>query len=149
MNLLKSLDVGGRVPPLLQGLGRAIWPGTTWSVQGSDAVHLTFDDGPDPEVTPWVLDVLAQHGAKATFFVVGDQAARHPDILEAVKAAGHATLADFSEWCFRTATASFRDAHPPCIVPDAGELLKAAGWLGLTARDQHTALLCATLASHK
>ena len=51
---------------------------------------MTFDDGPDPTVTPWVLDVLAQHGAKATFFVVGDQAARHPDILEAVKAAGHA-----------------------------------------------------------
>ena len=90
MNPLKSLDVGGRVPPLLQGLGRAIWPGTMWSVQGSDAVHLTFDDGPDPTVTPWVLDVLAQHGAKATFFVVGDQAARHSDILEAVKAAGHA-----------------------------------------------------------
>ena len=90
MNPLKSLDVGGRVPPLLQGVGRAIWPGTMWSVQGSDAVHLTFDDGPDPTVTPWVLDILAQHEAKATFFVVGDQAARHSDILEAVKAAGHA-----------------------------------------------------------
>ena len=89
MNTLKSLDVGGRVPPLLQGLCRVIWPGTTWSVAGSDAVHLTFDDGPDPEVTPWVLDMLAQHGAKATFFVVGDQAAKHPDILEAVKKAGH------------------------------------------------------------
>ena len=89
MNPLKSLDVGGRVPPLMQGLGRFIWPGTTWSVQGSDAVHLTFDDGPDPEVTPWVLDILAQHGAKATFFVVGDQAAKHPDVLEAVQAAGH------------------------------------------------------------
>ena len=89
MNPLKSLDVGGRVPPLLQGLCRVIWPGTTWSVAGSAAVHLTFDDGPDPEVTPWVLDMLAQHGAKATFFVVGDQAAKHPDILEAVKKAGH------------------------------------------------------------
>ncbi len=44
---------------------------------------------------------------------------------DAVKAAGHATLADFSEWCFRTATASFRDEHPPCIVPDAGDLLRA------------------------
>ncbi|MGB1055429.1 MAG: polysaccharide deacetylase family protein [Flavobacteriales bacterium] len=90
MNPLKSLDVGARVPPLLQGLCRVIWPGTIWSVAGSDAVHLTFDDGPDPEVTPWVLDILAQHGAKATFFVVGDQAAKHPDILDLVKKAGHA-----------------------------------------------------------
>ena len=89
MNPLKSLDVGGRVPPLLQGLCRVFWPGTTWSVAGSDAVHLTFDDGPDPEVTPWVLDMLAQHRAKATFFVVGDQAVKHPDILEALKKAGH------------------------------------------------------------
>ena len=109
MNPLKSLDVGGRVPPLLQGVGRAIWPGTMWSVQGSDAVHLTFDDGPDPTVTPWVLDILAQHGAKATFFVVGDQAARHPDILEAVKAAGHAvgghTMRHERGW--RTPTAQY------------------------------------------
>ena len=75
---------------MLQGLCRAIWPGTTWSVEGSDAVHLTFDDGPDPEATPWVLDILAKHGAKATFFVVGDQVAKHPDILKAMQMADHA-----------------------------------------------------------
>lgn len=51
-----------------------------------------------------------------------DVAKRYAD---AVTAAGHDSLADFSEWCFRTATASFRDAHPPCIVPDAADLLKA------------------------
>jgi len=44
---------------------------------------------------------------------------------DAVSAAGHESLAAFSEWCFRTATASFRDAHPPCIVPDAADLLAA------------------------
>ncbi len=43
----------------------------------------------------------------------------------AVKAAGHDSLAAFSEWCFRTATASFRDEHPPCIVDHAADLLKA------------------------
>ena len=52
--------------------------GHDWSVPGSDAVHLTFDDGPDPG-HPGV-DILAQHGAKQPF-VVGDQAARHSDIL--------------------------------------------------------------------
>lgn len=44
---------------------------------------------------------------------------------KAVTDAGHETLAVFSEWCFRTATASFADAHPPCIVPEAAALLKA------------------------
>lgn len=53
-------------------------------------VYLTFDDGPIPEVTPWVLDVLDRHGVKATFFMVGDNARRHPDLVKEVMARGHA-----------------------------------------------------------
>jgi peptidoglycan-N-acetylglucosamine deacetylase len=53
-------------------------------------VYLSFDDGPDPEWTPRVLDVLAAHGAAATFFLVGRRAAAHPALVRAIAAAGHA-----------------------------------------------------------
>ena len=43
------------------------------------AVYLTFDDGPIPEVTPWVLEILEKHHIKATFFMVGDNIRKHPD----------------------------------------------------------------------
>lgn len=52
-------------------------------------VALTFDDGPDPETTPKVLQLLARHGARATFFVIGERAARHPEVLTAIARAGH------------------------------------------------------------
>lgn len=54
------------------------------------AIALTFDDGPDPTTTPRVLDLLARHGARATFFVVGRRAAAHPDLVRRIVAEGHA-----------------------------------------------------------
>jgi len=56
---------------------------------GRRAVALTFDDGPDPVFTPRILDTLARGGARATFFVVGDRARRHPEILRAIHAGQH------------------------------------------------------------
>ena len=53
------------------------------------SVYLTFDDGPIPEVTPWVLDILDKYGIKATFFVVGDNVRKHPDIFKMVTERGH------------------------------------------------------------
>ena len=53
-------------------------------------VALTFDDGPDPVHTPQLLDVLEAFGARATFFMVGEQAIAHPEIVQRVAAAGHA-----------------------------------------------------------
>ncbi|WP_084168850.1 polysaccharide deacetylase family protein [Paraburkholderia acidipaludis] len=53
-------------------------------------IALTIDDGPDPEVTPRVLDLLDRHGARATFFCIGDLARRHPQWIEAMVARGHA-----------------------------------------------------------
>jgi peptidoglycan/xylan/chitin deacetylase (PgdA/CDA1 family) len=53
------------------------------------AIYLTFDDGPIPEVTPWVLDKLDQFGVKATFFMVGDNVRKHPDIFRMVVERGH------------------------------------------------------------
>lgn len=51
---------------------------------------LTFDDGPDPKVTPRILDVLEQHRARATFFVIGKHVMRHPEILKEIVRRGHA-----------------------------------------------------------
>jgi len=56
----------------------------------SNAIALTFDDGPDPDVTPRLLKILQAHDARATFFVCGLAASRYPDIVRAVAAAGHA-----------------------------------------------------------
>lgn len=53
------------------------------------ALVLTYDDGPGPEVTRALLPLLAEHGARATFFVSGAQATRHPDVVRAVADAGH------------------------------------------------------------
>lgn len=53
-------------------------------------VYLTFDDGPEPQVTPWVLDTLAEHGAKATFFCLGRQAKHHPELFDRLRREGHA-----------------------------------------------------------
>ncbi len=57
---------------------------------GAKGVALTFDDGPDPEVTPQLLELLARHGVTATFFVTGARAELYPDIVKAILAGGHA-----------------------------------------------------------
>ncbi|MER8007841.1 MULTISPECIES: polysaccharide deacetylase family protein [unclassified Streptomyces] len=59
------------------------------SDKGARGVNITIDDGPDPEWTPQVLDVLRQYGVKATFCMVGTQAQAHPDLVKKVVAAGH------------------------------------------------------------
>ena len=75
-------------PPLLY---RLLFPEAIWRIKHRDrkVVYLTFDDGPIPEVTPWVLDELDRHGVKATFFLVGDNVRRHPELLEEIKRRGH------------------------------------------------------------
>ncbi|MBL8798965.1 MAG: glycosyltransferase [Planctomycetia bacterium] len=55
----------------------------------SSGVCLTFDDGPHPEHTPRLLDVLKEHNLRATFFVIGERAARHPEIIRRMAAEGH------------------------------------------------------------
>jgi peptidoglycan/xylan/chitin deacetylase (PgdA/CDA1 family) len=69
---------------------QAMFPNYTWNVKTEDKViYLTFDDGPIPEVTPWVLETLEQYDAKATFFCVGENVEKHPEIFEQVLNAGH------------------------------------------------------------
>ncbi|GAB3636199.1 polysaccharide deacetylase family protein [Hymenobacter arcticus] len=65
------------------------WRGAPAGPTGRPRLYLTFDDGPIPEETPWVLAQLAAYQAPATFFCVGDNLARHPDIARAALAAGH------------------------------------------------------------
>ena len=69
---------------------RWLYPLALWRMDKNvRAVYLTFDDGPIPEVTPWVLDVLDHYGIKATFFMVGDNVRKYPEIYEMVKQRGH------------------------------------------------------------
>lgn len=76
-------------PPIFY---RLLFPEAIWRIKHRrrKVVFLTFDDGPIPEVTPWVLDTLDRYGIKATFFMVGDNVRRHPELLEEVRRRGHA-----------------------------------------------------------
>ena len=74
-------------PPIMF---RQLFPEALFRVAGKEkCVYLTFDDGPIPQVTPWVLDTLDKYGVKATFFMVGDNVVRYPEIFEDVKRRGH------------------------------------------------------------
>lgn len=71
---------------------RKLLPQLQWGVNNEDnTLFLTFDDGPIPEVTPWVLEQLEAHDAKATFFCVGENVEKYPDIYQMVIDAGHTT----------------------------------------------------------
>ncbi len=78
------LALGGLLPR-----SRLLGPNWTRLPAASDGVALTIDDGPDPAVTPAVLDLLARHGARATFFCVGEQVARYPDLARRISREGH------------------------------------------------------------
>lgn len=69
---------------------RALYPQAIFRMDPNErAVYLTFDDGPIPEVTPWVLELLEKHNIKATFFMVGDNIKKHPDEYRMVVEHGH------------------------------------------------------------
>ncbi|MEJ0006830.1 MAG: polysaccharide deacetylase family protein [Steroidobacteraceae bacterium] len=78
------LMLGGLLPR-----SRLLGPNWTRLPQGFDAVALTIDDGPDPAVTPAVLDMLARHGVRATFFCTGEQVAQHPQLARRIAHEGH------------------------------------------------------------
>lgn len=65
--------------------GKVIWK----MKGGGKKIFLTFDDGPVPEVTPWVLETLGQYKAQATFFCVGDNVRKHPDLFNRIVEDGH------------------------------------------------------------
>ena len=74
-------------PPKLY---RWLYRGAHWRFNKNEkVVYLTFDDGPIPEITPWVLDLLDHYQIKASFFCVGDNVRKHPEIFQMVKDRGH------------------------------------------------------------
>ena len=69
---------------------RWIYPKAFWRMDPKEhSVYLTFDDGPIPEATPFILDTLSKYGVKATFFMVGDNVRKSPHLYERIKAEGH------------------------------------------------------------
>lgn len=74
-------------PPLIL---RWLYPKALWRMDRNDkSVYLTFDDGPIPEITPWVLDLLDKYQIKATFFLVGDNVRKHPEEFKIILERGH------------------------------------------------------------
>ncbi len=73
------------------GLLRVLFPRSFWrsADHKTKQVFITFDDGPVPEETPWVLDMLERYGAHGTFFCVGDNVRKYPEIYEDILRRGH------------------------------------------------------------
>ncbi len=68
---------------------RRIYPDLVWEIDDPESIFLTFDDGPTPGITEWILSTLHKYNAKATFFVLGKNAEMYPDLYERIIAAGH------------------------------------------------------------
>ena len=67
-----------------------MFPNYVWDIPTTNKeLYLTFDDGPTPEITNWTLDILKQYDAKATFFCIGSNIEKHPEIFENIIANGH------------------------------------------------------------
>jgi peptidoglycan-N-acetylglucosamine deacetylase len=77
-----------QLPTFFRGVYRRV----TWRKDpGQKNIYLTFDDGPIPEVTPWVLDILDQFNIKATFFCVGENVFKYPEVYQEILKRGHRT----------------------------------------------------------
>ena len=68
---------------------RRLFPGAVWEVNDPTGLYLTFDDGPTPGVTEWILNTLDRYDAKATFFVLGKNVELYPDLYEMILERGH------------------------------------------------------------
>lgn len=112
---------------------QSLFPGLLWrSEEEEKTVFLTFDDGPIPEVTPWVLNQLDQFDAKATFFCVGENVERHPEVYQQVRAAGHSvgnhTFNHLNGWStenidyFRNVRRCAQKVDSPLFRPPYGKL---------------------------
>lgn len=77
-----------RIPALI----RKVFFNIIWKIPGkTPAIYLTFDDGPVPELTPWILQTLKKNKIEATFFCVGENVKKYPELYEKIIADGHST----------------------------------------------------------
>ncbi|MCX7744418.1 MAG: polysaccharide deacetylase family protein [Flavobacteriales bacterium] len=87
MNSIKSIKYPVKTPFWASWL----WPAAYWRIKTTQPeLYLTFDDGPHPKFTPWVLDQLKQADAKATFFCIGKNIQRYPEVFRRIIHEGHA-----------------------------------------------------------
>ena len=96
-----------------------IFPNQIWNVANNkNEIYLTFDDGPIPEITPWVLDVLKEYHVSATFFCIGDNIRKHPEIFKRILAEGHQignhTFNHLNGW--KTSTADYTKNITACAA---------------------------------
>ncbi|MEQ8531433.1 MAG: polysaccharide deacetylase family protein, partial [Imperialibacter sp.] len=69
---------------------KKLFPQAIWNFDDNEKkIFLTFDDGPIPELTPWVLDTLKEFSARATFFYVGNNIKKHPELFKRASDEGH------------------------------------------------------------
>lgn len=115
---------------------RILFPGAVFRIKSSGVrrkrVFLTFDDGPIPEVTPWVLDVLDKYGVKATFFMVGQNVERNPQLLEEVRRRGHAVgnhTLHHIQGASATTMRYMRDAAEGAVLTGSTLFRPPHGWL--------------------
>lgn len=72
-------------------VAKKMFPNYVWDIATNEKVlYLTFDDGPTPEITNWTLNILNTYKAKATFFCIGNNIEKHPDIFKSILNSGHA-----------------------------------------------------------
>lgn len=117
------------VPSSLYGPARRrVTPGAAGR-SASNHIALTFDDGPDPRSTPSFIDLLAHHRTSATFFLIGERAARHPDVVAALVEAGHEVAVH--GWTHRCAALTRPDVLEAEVIRTR-ELLDSLG-----GRSQH------------
>lgn len=88
---------------------KKIFPKYVWEIPTTEkTVYLTFDDGPTPEITDWILDQLKQFDARATFFCIGENIRKHPEIFQRMRQNGHAfgnhTFNHYNGWKTDTKT---------------------------------------------
>jgi len=118
---------------------RWIYPHALWRMDKNEhAVYLTFDDGPIPQSTPFILDTLRKFGIKATFFMVGDNVRKYPKLYEQIVAEGHQVgnhtfhhLGSFKHWAI-TYGYDVQDAneliHSHLFRPPHGWMRHAVYW---------------------
>lgn len=118
---------------------RILYPHALWRMDKEDhSVYLTFDDGPIPEATPFILDILDQFNAKAMFFMVADNVRKHPELYEEVIRRGHKVgnhtyhhLGSFRHWTLTYAVdVTKADAllNTPYFRPPHGWLRHTVYW---------------------
>lgn len=74
-----------RTPRIIQRL----FPKVTWRKENSESIYLTFDDGPNPEVTRELLELLRTHNVRATFFLLGKNAEKNPELVKLIQEENH------------------------------------------------------------